>query len=96
MSAKKQYFTVNFIHLLHKEKSDSTYLFQSVLLSPFSQSVHSYSTHTHTPNIPIGGGGGGGEKQYKFRIDVIESMLSVTVHGTKRKKRDQIIKKRAS
>ena len=46
MPAKKQYFIVNFMHLLHKKKSDSIYLFWSVLLSPSSQSVPSYSSQS--------------------------------------------------
>jgi hypothetical protein len=47
MSAKKKYFTTNFIHL--QSMSHSIYLYQSLSLSPSPVSVFP----TPTPNIPI-------------------------------------------
>jgi len=44
MSAKKRYFTINYIH--NKQSvSDCIYIYQSVSLSPSSQSVPSSSPH---------------------------------------------------
>ena len=46
ISAKKQYFTINFIHLIHKACQILIYLYQLVSLSPSSQSVLSSSLHS--------------------------------------------------